>query len=112
MDESSHTPDVMSTLEKYSDTPLDQPKPLVQASDEHQFWLVDGRALRNLRDLKAAFETMTQEQFDHHVTTEKNDFASWVRYVLLDEDCARDLQRCKKPLSAKRIVIKYLKLYQ
>lgn len=103
---------VISALGQYSDTRLDERLDLVQAPEDQRFWLQDGRNLANLHDLRTVFEDMSQSTYETYVTKEKNDFANWVEFVLHDSECAKALRRCSKPLSAKRIVIKFLKNYR
>lgn len=97
---------------KYALRDSDKPKQMVQATQEQAFWLHDGPALYNLNDLKHALDNITDEQFNFHVGEDKNDFASWVRGVLQDADCAEELDRCKTILSTRRVLIKFLKYYE
>lgn len=48
--------------------------------------------LRNLLDLKVELEQITARDFSHHVTANKNDFASWVNDILDDTKLANDLK--------------------
>lgn len=57
------------------------------------FWLYDGRVLKNLDELAAALEDMSEETYNHHVTGEKNDFCNWVRDVIGDTTLASNLQK-------------------
>lgn len=81
------------------------------ADDQTSFWLSDGQILNSLLALRDALDTMDDEVFGHHVSSEKNDFASWVETVLCDENCAKDLAKATSPKSAKTVVVKHLKLY-
>jgi len=60
---------------------------------EKQFHCKDGTSIGSLEQLKAKLESISYQDFYHHVNTEKNDFASWVRHVLKDERLADDLQK-------------------
>jgi len=66
---------------------------LGNVSPEKQFWCHDGRYLKNLQELEAALEQMTEETFHYHVNENKNDFSNWVRDVIKDEKLSRDLQK-------------------
>ncbi len=57
------------------------------------FWCRDGRVLKNLNELAAALQEMSDETHHHHVTGEKNDFSNWVWDVIGDVTLAADLQR-------------------
>lgn len=87
-------------------------KKIKAAKPEKCFWVNDGKILADLLDLEAAFGSMAETVFVHHVTKEKNDFADWVEHVLEDVDCAADLRTCRKPRSAKTVVVRHLKRYQ
>ena len=89
-----------------------KPKQLINAYNEKCFWVKNGPVLSNLTDLLRAFSCMTEIQFAHHVTKEKNDFAQWVEEVLLDKECARLLQKAGSPQKASAVVEKCLKEYQ
>ncbi len=86
-------------------------KRLVIAVGSHCFWTKDGQVLKDLRDLEAAFKKMSPEVFAHHVTKDKNDFATWVNTILKDPACATDLRKAKKAATAKTAVSKHLKTY-
>lgn len=84
---------------------------MITASGEHCFWLHDGPALKNIKDLSSAFGKMTDAQFKYHANESKNDFAAWVEYVLLDPECAKRLKQCKNKKAAKTCVLGALKKY-
>jgi len=68
-------------------------KRLGDVSQEKQFWCHDGRYLKNLQELEANLEQITEEAFRHHVNETKNDFSNWVRDVIGDDKLSRDLQK-------------------
>jgi len=72
--------------------------------DEKRFYCHDGNILNNLYELKTALERMGNHTYNHHVTDEKNDFARWVREVLIDDKLAHDLAKCANQKDAARIV--------
>ena len=84
---------------------------LIVAKGEYCFWTKDGQILKDLRDLEAAFKKMSPDVYSHHVTKDKNDFASWVESVLKDKNCSLDLRKAKKANTAKTVVTKHLKNY-
>ena len=53
-----------------------------EAPKEHYFELKKGQKLKSINDLRKALSYMTEEEFSHHVTPEKNDFAEWIRDAL------------------------------
>jgi hypothetical protein len=60
---------------------------------EKQFHFRDGTAAANAEQLNAKIETVSYQEFYHHVNTGKNDFANWLRHVLHEERLADDLQK-------------------
>jgi hypothetical protein len=107
--------DITSYINHYMQQPPQTQQPVlrqvVNANDANAFWLHNGDAIRNIHDLKHAFDIMTQEQFTYHLNQDKNDFALWVQNVLQDNECAEDLTRAKTRLGASRILFKHLKKY-
>ncbi|MFA5831263.1 MAG: hypothetical protein WC878_05535 [Candidatus Paceibacterota bacterium] len=87
-------------------------KELVFAPGERCFWVDNGPALQSLLELRDALATMNEDQFIHHVNDEKNDFSSWVLYILQDEKCAKDLLKAKNMKAALKVVEKHLKEYE
>ena len=84
---------------------------LVCAEGEACFWTTDGHILADLKDLRDALETMSDEVFAHHVTNEKNDFADWIESVLRDEECAVKMRKAKKPNTAQKVIVSRLRVY-
>jgi len=82
----------------------DAQRVLRHVPDEKRFYCHDGMILNNIYELKSALEKMGEHTYNHHVTKEKNDFARWVREVLIDDKLAHDLARCHDNEEAKRIV--------
>lgn len=72
----------------------DAQRVLRYVSDEKRFYCHDGLIINNIYDLKSALEGMSDHTYNHHVTEEKNDFARWVREVLIDDKLSHDLARC------------------
>jgi len=54
---------------------------------------------------------MDDEIFAHHVSKEKNDFADWIEYVLIDTELATKVRKSKKPNTARKVVISRLRIY-
>jgi hypothetical protein len=66
---------------------------LGKAPQDKIFWVCRGDQIDNLTDLANCIETLTPEQFHHHVNWEgkKNDFATWILDVFKNPSLARDL---------------------
>lgn len=77
---------------------------LADVETEHTFKLADGREIRNLAELSAAFSGMADHVFAHHVNGQKNDFANWVGAVIGDSELALSLRDASDAASAADIV--------
>ncbi len=76
----------------------------VVAEGHQRFWVNNGPVLAGVGELKTALLAMSDEQFAHHVTAEKNDFAKWVEEVLGDGQSAQALKRAKTRKAAARSI--------
>ena len=75
------------------------------------FWVNNGPVIRNLHELERAIEHMSDETFRYHINKEKNDFANWIRDVLIDDKLADNTQKTEskdKILKKIRARIKFL----
>lgn len=81
---------------------------MVCAAGEECFWANDGQVLSSLGDLSYALTHMSPDAYAHHVTPDRNDFADWVEFVLLDKKCALSLRKAKDQKTALFIVKKVL----
>lgn len=99
-----------TTKKKGGNKPLK--KFIITATADQCFWTHDGPVLRNLKDLAVAFTKINEKQFKYHANKEKNDFASWVEFVLLDPECARNLRKAKTKAAARANVVRALKSYR
>lgn len=82
----------------------DAQRVLRHVPEEKRFYCHDGRILNNIYELKIALEDMHSDTYNHHVNEEKNDFARWVREVLIDDKLAHDLMKCADSKAAAQIV--------
>lgn len=57
------------------------------------FKLADGTTLRNLSDLRRAFQNMSSETYQKHVTADRNDFANWIEHALARPGMARAVRQ-------------------
>ncbi len=73
---------------------------MVCAAGEECFWSNDGKVLSTLADLLMALTHMSPEAYAHHVTADRNDFADWVEFVLIDKKCADALRKAKDQKAA------------
>lgn len=87
-------------------------KTLLIANNQQSFWVNNGQILNSLLALETALGSMSKDIYAYHVAKDRNDFAQWVEYVLVDVACAKDLRKAKTQSAAKTVVVKHLKTYQ
>ena len=63
----------------------------VEAKPEQYFVLATGVPLKNLKELASALENMNDWVFRHHVNDHRNDFATWVRDVLREDELSQEM---------------------
>lgn len=80
-------------------------KELKAALPDQCFFVHEGPILSDLKELERALRhEMTDEQFAHHVTEGRNDFANWIEFALHDKACANLLRNTtKKGTTLKRV---------
>lgn len=61
---------------------------------EHKkFFTVHGKKATTLADLKTILVEMSESEFGHHVSGNKNDYAVWVRDILHKDSLANRLEK-------------------
>ena len=79
-------------------------KILSNVHPDFSFKLKDGGELNNLGGLLQSLNDMDDDTFFHHVTTNKNDFANWVKNVLKDEELAEELSYCNDRVHMEKVI--------
>ena len=60
---------------------------------EHKwFYFKHGKRASNIEELKNILESISESEFTHHVTVNKNDFANWVEHVFGEKKLANDMR--------------------
>ena len=80
-----------------------------QAMPENEFYLIDGRRFKDMRELAIALIDMPEDIFRYHVNDEKNDFARWICDILEDKELAKKLEDIKDKMLYADAVNKRLK---
>jgi len=81
-------------------------KMLADVPADKLFWCRDGREFKNLQELSAAFQEMSDVTFRYHANEQKNDFSNWVKDVIGDEQLAQELSKCSNRNKAAKVVNK------
>jgi hypothetical protein len=64
---------------------------LAQVPEDKVFWVVRGDRIANIKDLANCIESLSPDQFKHHVSATHNDFSKWINDVLKNTALAHDL---------------------
>ncbi len=67
---------------------------------EQCFWVNNGPVLKNLNELSSSLKSISDDQFTHHMNTEKNDFSKWVAEVIGDAELSKALSNAKSRTAA------------
>lgn len=77
------------------------------ADEDKYFILLDGTIIRSIQELLKILPGMKDEVFFYHVTSEKNDFANWIRHVFSLDDLASKVSGAK----SKKEILEVLRNY-
>lgn len=78
---------------------------------EDHFYINDGPAVKNLYELVYVMRDISDEQFEFHVNSEKNDFANWIADCVSDHRLAADVRQLdNKHSMAIKIAERYMYL--
>ena len=73
----------------------------------HAFWVNNGPVVRSLEELLDALKAMSDEQYAHHTQRgDGNDFVTWIRDCLQDEESAQSIVNARTRVGTVRILIK------
>ncbi|MBE3091582.1 MAG: hypothetical protein IMZ42_04635 [Candidatus Atribacteria bacterium] len=77
-------------------------------STEHNFYLNNGKKLKNIAELMESLKDMDQDLFSFHVNEQNNDFASWIRDVFGEKELARRIRDARHPANMLKSIEKYI----
>ena len=77
---------------------------LADVPQEKEFWVMDGKVLKNLKGLQMALNDMSDDTFAYHCNESKKDFSRWVDEVTGDDKLGRDLQKAATRQEAAKAV--------
>jgi len=63
-----------------------------------------GKEIKNLNQLLGLLDDISPESFSHHVTDDKNDFASWIRHSVDDDELAEIVEKTTDFEQTKQVV--------
>lgn len=88
-------------------------KALSDVKPENYFRVANGTVIKGLMELDSSLESMGEETFKYHVNDYRNDFSSWVRDTIKDEELANQLliakDKAKMQLTVLRRIVQLLR---
>ncbi|MFH1174609.1 MAG: DUF87 domain-containing protein [archaeon] len=75
--------------------------------EDKYFYARDGKAMKTITDLKEELTVMPDDEFNHHVTQDRNDFANWIRDVFEDRELGDQLLRAHSRTDMRNILVAY-----
>lgn len=72
------------------------------------FFLVDGSTIASIRELIFALEKMNDDVFYYHVTSDRHDFANWVKDVFAETELAEKLMAARSRFECQAAILKHL----
>jgi hypothetical protein len=78
------------------------------APETSYFILCNGKPVKNIKELADVMEEIEDQVFNHHVNTEKNDFAKWVKDIFNDIELAEKLAGVKEKKHMQLVLYKHI----
>lgn len=73
----------------------DTKKKVVRAPEGERFWTREGHIIADILELHDILGQISDELFAYHALGGSNHFASWVKIVLKDTECAENLKKVR-----------------
>ena len=83
-------------------------KKIGEAPADKRFVLKDGRLLKDMVELSHALEHMSDDVFNHHVNTYRNDFKKWVTDVFGEKELAAQIEKAKNRTEMQLAILKHI----
>lgn len=71
------------------------------------FYMIDGSVLSDLNELSEAYDRMSEDIFNYHVSEEKNDFANWILNIFQEKELAKNIEKQKTPEKCHVVMLKF-----
>ncbi|MBN1274808.1 hypothetical protein JXA12_00740 [Candidatus Woesearchaeota archaeon] len=78
------------------------------APTDKTFVFVDGKQVKNVKQLADVLEEIEDHVFNHHVSEDKNDFANWLHHVFDEIDLAKKVAGCKEKKHVQLVLYKHI----
>jgi hypothetical protein len=81
---------------------------LAEAPKEHYFYVCDGSVVKSLVDLAFSLDSMPDGVFYFHVNDQKNDFATWVKEIIKQDDLSDRMLGVLNKIELQAMLLKYI----
>lgn len=79
-----------------------------KAKGNARFMRSDGKQIASLIDLADQLHEMADDVFYHHVTPDRNDFATWVNDVFKEAQLAEEIAKTSTPNDSCYVVMRHI----
>ena len=83
-------------------------KKIGEAPRDKRFVLKDGRLLKDMVELSHALEHMSDDVFNHHVNSYRNDFKNWIADVFGEKELAAQVEKAKTRTDMQLAILKHI----
>ena len=83
-------------------------KKIGEAPQDKKFILKDGRLLKDMVELSHALEHMSDDVFNHHVNSYRNDFKNWIADVFGEKELAAQIEKAKTRTDMQLAILKHI----
>ena len=83
-------------------------KKIGEAPPDKKFVLKDGRLLKDMVELSHALEHMSDDVFNHHVNSYKNDFKNWITDVFGEKELASQIEKAKTRTDLQLAILRHI----
>ena len=84
----------------------DKKRLLSRVSPENYFRVANGTVIKGLKELDNSLENIGEETFRYHVNDYRNDFSTWIRDTIKDEELANQLLLTKDKSRTQVLVLR------
>lgn len=78
------------------------------AGPDQIFVMVDGKRVKNIKELADVMSEIEDYVFNHHVSEQNNDFENWLKHVFEEIALAREIAGCKDKKHVQLVLYKHI----
>ncbi len=78
------------------------------AKHKKTFYLKDGKTFSDLKGFAKELARMPKDVYEHHVSSEKNDFSNWLKFSMNKEDLGKKIEKQVHKIELELEVLRHL----